>query len=263
MTVAREFKFKPHKHKGFFEIDYVFEGVLTEEINNRKYVFPAGTLVFIREKDTHSLYGSDLKLLNIVFSRKLMDTSISAAKLFNGIDVPYVTIPQKNRETFEAALNELFLKQGTPECELLSNRFFYDVLLEWFLPGRYDRIPAAPEWLRRGIEEMEKADVAKWLVKDVVRKCCKSREHTARTFQAVFGCSISGYINRRRLEKAKKQLIYTNMSISDICFDTGFNNVNYFYRLFKRFFFITPADYRRKNTHKSWAIITGKSTELY
>ncbi|HNX27609.1 MAG TPA: hypothetical protein PKK48_09405, partial [Phycisphaerae bacterium] len=50
MTVAREFKFKPHKHKGFFEIDYVFEGVLTEEINNRKYVFPAGTLVFIREK---------------------------------------------------------------------------------------------------------------------------------------------------------------------------------------------------------------------
>lgn len=256
MIISEDYNFSRHRHRGFFEIDYVWEGALTETINNREYTFLPGTLIFIRENDIHGLRGSGLKLLNIAFSRKLLELSKPAEQMINCEEVSHVTIPQKARPGFEAVLNELFLKQGTPEGELLSNRFFYDVLIEWFIPQTQGKHDALPEWLSRGITGMESADVATWSVAKMVKKCCKSREHTARTFQAVFGCSISGYINRMKLEKARKELVYTNMTINDICFDSGFNNMNYFYRLFKKHFNATPSDYRRKHRHIGWGDVS-------
>ncbi len=38
--------------------------------------------------------------------------------------------------------------------------------------------------------------------------------------------------------------MYAIRPIIAICFDTGFNNLNYFYQLFKKRFGKTPASYR-------------------
>jgi AraC family cel operon transcriptional repressor len=53
------------------------------------------------------------------------------------------------------------------------------------------------------------------------------------------------YINRLRLNFARYMLLTTDMSIIEISMYAGFDNLSYFYRLFKQRFSLTPADLRK------------------
>jgi AraC-like DNA-binding protein len=48
------------------------------------------------------------------------------------------------------------------------------------------------------------------------------------------------WINRKRLEKAQQMININNYSITEICFLTGFGNLSYFIRSFKKEFGETP-----------------------
>jgi len=65
-----------------------------------------------------------------------------------------------------------------------------------------------------------------------------------RSFKKVYNNSPTKYINDRRLEKAKKLLKLTKMSIGDIAFEVGFQDALYFTRLFKTKTGIPPSKYR-------------------
>ena len=52
------------------------------------------------------------------------------------------------------------------------------------------------------------------------------------------------YLNQYRLEMASRQLAETNLSVTSIALESGFNNISYFNRVFKRKFGVTPMEYR-------------------
>lgn len=49
-----------------------------------------------------------------------------------------------------------------------------------------------------------------------------------------------------RINYAIQQLIYSDRSISDICFDNGFGDLSHFYKLFKRKMKLSPLKYRKE-----------------
>ena len=49
-----------------------------------------------------------------------------------------------------------------------------------------------------------------------------------------------------RVNYAIQQLIYSDRSISDICFDNGFGDLSHFYKLFKRKMKLSPLKYRKE-----------------
>jgi AraC-like DNA-binding protein len=53
------------------------------------------------------------------------------------------------------------------------------------------------------------------------------------------------YIQQERIELAKRVMANTSLSITEVCYETGFNNLNYFIRLFKRKEGVTPNVYRQ------------------
>lgn len=66
-----------------------------------------------------------------------------------------------------------------------------------------------------------------------------------RKFKAVFDTSPTQYIKGKRLEKAKTLLSTTNLRISDIAYDCGFNDIGYFSKTFHAAFDCAPSDYRK------------------
>lgn len=66
----------------------------------------------------------------------------------------------------------------------------------------------------------------------------------SRFFKLRTGRSISDYIISIRLAEASRELISTATSISDICFNSGFNNVSNFNRIFKKNKGLTPKEFR-------------------
>ncbi len=65
-----------------------------------------------------------------------------------------------------------------------------------------------------------------------------------RDFKAIFNIPPSEWIRKRRLEKAKELLENTLLTVSEICYTTGFENPTHFSRIFKDHFGITPSDCR-------------------
>jgi AraC-like DNA-binding protein len=61
--------------------------------------------------------------------------------------------------------------------------------------------------------------------------------------------SFTDFINLLRLNHAAKQIIFEQKNIAEICFDSGFNNLSNFNRMFKKWKGDTPLQYRKKQSH--------------
>jgi len=73
-----------------------------------------------------------------------------------------------------------------------------------------------------------------------------SESHVLRVFKQYLDCSPFQYISRLRLDAATDALIQTDKSITDIALDLGFNDSNYFSRLFCKHLGLAPREYRKK-----------------
>ncbi|MBE5107534.1 helix-turn-helix domain-containing protein [Bacillus thuringiensis] len=67
-------------------------------------------------------------------------------------------------------------------------------------------------------------------------------------FKKEVGVSLSEYVQSERIEEAKKLLILTTYSLSEICTWLNFNDQSYFTKIFKKFTNMTPKQYRQKYT---------------
>ncbi|MBS1911419.1 MAG: helix-turn-helix transcriptional regulator [Bacteroidetes bacterium] len=72
-----------------------------------------------------------------------------------------------------------------------------------------------------------------------------SRFHFNRVFGGVTGVSPRKFLATLRLEYAKKLLLTTRMSITDVCFETGFSSLGTFTTHFTRLVGVTPRKWRR------------------
>lgn len=71
-----------------------------------------------------------------------------------------------------------------------------------------------------------------------------------REFKRVYNDSPANYIRNKRLEKAAELLIISPERITDIAYDTGFNDLAHFSKCFQEKFGTSPSGYRLDQKHK-------------
>ena len=69
--------------------------------------------------------------------------------------------------------------------------------------------------------------------------------HLSRKFKAETSKSIVDYINQKRIEEAKRYLERGNVSITEVALMVGFNDLNYFSRVFKKTTSLSPSQYSK------------------
>ena len=89
-------------------------------------------------------------------------------------------------------------------------------------------------------------------VEDLANYAHYSRRHLLRLFQTIYHMTPSAYITSVRLEHAMKQLSQTNKEISEIAMWCGFNQINYFYRVFQHKVGMSPGQYRKQTIGKNY-----------
>lgn len=81
---------------------------------------------------------------------------------------------------------------------------------------------------------------------DVARKFMLSKSYYSYLFKSITSKTFTEYVNGIRISKAMEILKNTDKRVVDICYETGFNNVNHFNRLFRQQTGIAPLAYRKK-----------------
>jgi AraC-like DNA-binding protein len=75
--------------------------------------------------------------------------------------------------------------------------------------------------------------------------CYLTKDHFIRLFKKEMNCTPLQYINQKKIEKAQLMLVISDKSIKDIAYDLSFDNISYFYRLFRRLTGIPPSRYKK------------------
>jgi AraC-like DNA-binding protein len=69
-----------------------------------------------------------------------------------------------------------------------------------------------------------------------------------RKIKSLTGLSITGFIRALRIKKAAQLILQSNMKMSDVAFEVGFNDYKYFKKSFQHQFGCLPSEYREKHT---------------
>jgi AraC-like DNA-binding protein len=77
--------------------------------------------------------------------------------------------------------------------------------------------------------------------------------HFNRIFRSITGIPPSVYLAALRIEEAKRLLMHTNLSVTSICFDVGYNSLGTFTTRFTQFVGATPTHFRQISRDESLA----------
>lgn len=83
-------------------------------------------------------------------------------------------------------------------------------------------------------------------INELAEKNFISKSTLYNLFATHLGCTISTYVNSRRIQLAKEALITTDLSIDEIARRCGFSGSTYFCRIFKQQTGLSPLQYRKQ-----------------
>ncbi|MCH3918833.1 MAG: AraC family transcriptional regulator, partial [Spirochaetia bacterium] len=69
--------------------------------------------------------------------------------------------------------------------------------------------------------------------------------HFCRMFKQLTGKTMTDYLNGLRLEKSTDYLAERDLNITEIALECGFDSVNYYSRLFRRYYHVSPTEFRK------------------
>lgn len=83
-------------------------------------------------------------------------------------------------------------------------------------------------------------------IDELANVACFSSYHFHRIFTAYTGEPLQVFVRRLRIQKAMKELLYSNLSITDIALSCGYQSQTSFNKAFKQMTALSPSQFRQK-----------------
>ena len=160
-----------------------------------------------------------------------------------------VQAPPEIREIFEELLQLRSSENG--EERILREKFLMHRLIYPFYDQLFrdqKELLSSNEQFRKVIDYIELMLDKDITVEELEGIAGMSRAKFSAEFRRIFGQGTKQYISISRIARAKKLLLETNLPCREIAEMTGFHDVLFFYKMFKKYVHITPASYRKSST---------------
>lgn len=233
---------------------FVLEGNYTVRYGKQELTVRKNEMVMLQkaivvEYEKHGDPGSDYTLDYMMFFLKdgLLNEFIRMANLKRAgakDAVPVSVIPVNERlRSYVASLKPYFQKPeqiGDSLVKIKLLELLFDIvdaderLLYQFLQFR----PKADLSIVEVVEENIMNPVS---LNDLAYLSGRSLSTFKREFQAIYNTSTLQWIRNRRLEKARELLTHSAMTVTEVCFRTGFENVAHFSKVFKEKYGLPPS----------------------
>lgn len=257
-----------HFHESY-EMYFLLAGERYYFIDRETYLVKAGMGVMIRRNQIHktSMAGSpyhDRLLLQVddsVFSPYMKALGLtSMEELFEHMNQvieytpPEWTMILKLLETLKGELAErkpgweAAVRMLVMQILILTGRCRRsDYLTENILSqdnhqaqtARHQKIREITEYLLNHYDSRESQ-------KELAGRFFVSKSYLCRIFKEVTGFTLTEYQNLARIKAARQLLIRTDLSITEIAGQVGFDSITYFERVFKKLTAERPLQYRKK-----------------
>lgn len=111
--------------------------------------------------------------------------------------------------------------------------------------GQKQASPVILECVRNIKETLENDFNADISTRDMAEKYKLSHYYLLHQFKDKTGLTVTDYKNELKLTHAKKLLLETSKSITEIALESGFGGTSYFSKIFKKYTSVSPSEYKR------------------
>jgi len=258
-----------HKHD-FIEITYIISGECRHISNQSECILKKGDLIIVDSDTPHMNIPLDESFVayDCIFTPDFIDAGLIGCRYFNDLNSSFIFRSMFPESTGTAPdlhvigsngleFDELFKKMHS---EYVSMNKGYIEIIRAYLIELFIKIFRELDRSRK--EEEQPADITaninaviKYLkdnynteikLEEAALNSFLSKSYFSRLFRKVTGNSFTQYLHQLRIEEACKLLESTDIPITDISLKIGFNDVKFFYTIFKRTMQMTPGEYRKK-----------------
>ena len=229
-----------------FMLIYVRDGSGTFRLNDRRVEFSRGTTVIISCLDylLKEATGSRVRLTVLNFSEEAFSGRLN--EFFTIRSLPFCTDFKEDCDTPEAILDII---AANVDCDDKNNDIFVrnlskDVLI-YTIKNEYPDIitpvydlktESAILYIYRHFREQISAE-------EVAAYVHYSANYFYHSFQKNTGTTFQRFLCNLRIEFAMNLIRFTDLSISDICFECGYNSTQYFSTSFRKKFGKSPKNF--------------------
>ena len=245
-----------------FEFVYVETGTVYFGISEKQFALSEGQGVFINSKILHRYFSQEKAIVpnfvlmpvflapqdSLIYQKYVLPIMSSPMdyQIFSS-DIPWQAQVLSLMREITAA------QEKTCDVELVSSYLIQKI---WHIlyqntdvehMGKKENYSASSQARLQLMMQYIHQDFAYNIsLSDIADQAKVSKSTALNLFHRYLGISPVTYLVNYRLQEAAKLLASTEKKVTVISKDTGFDNVDYFCKAFKKYYKLTPTEYRKK-----------------
>ena len=259
-NVKRSFQIPVHWHDEF-EIIYVKSGFLTVSISGENYIGKPGDAFVVSPGNLHFMGSQtgNVDYFTFLFPLKYISfrtDDILDDKLLEPLNSGHLMISPEIEDTVKEQCEQLVeiygAKKEESQSKITAQIKTKIILLQFILKLWKKGFIVENDTGGKNTVEKEMVSyiqqnfTGKILLKEFGKQFHLSEKYISRYFKEHFHITISQYVTYLRLEHAKQLLQDTDIPVTEVAMQSGYQNVSYFIRSFKKTYGMSPLKYRNK-----------------
>ena len=245
-----------------FELVYVETGTVCFGISDKQFALSEGQGVFINSKILHRYFSQGKAIVpNFV----LMPVFIAAqdSLIYQKYVLPIMASPMDYQifsqdipwqaQALSLMREMMAAQENASDVELVNSYLIQKI---WHIlyqntdvehMGKKENYSASSQArLQLMMQYIHQKFAYNISLSDIADQAKVSKSTALNLFQRYLGISPVTYLVNYRLQEAAKLLASTEKKVTVISKDTGFDSVDYFCKAFKKYYKLTPTEYRKK-----------------
>ena len=261
---TRFIEFPAHKHN-YIEFNYVYKGKLTELIHNKTIELKEGEIIFLNKDITHVIEKSSEEdiIINFIIRPEFFDFILNLSENDNVIfsfllkslylnknnKGEYIYFKVSNEKNIQEILEKIIIEIYEPSImssttiKLLVGLLIVELIkkpnrIEVYSEDNYDNLMLIEvlKYIDNNYVTATLFEISEILKQPHYKISKLVKKQTNMTFKEL--------LQEKRLNKAKQLLNETDISVVEIISLVGYENLTYFYKIFKEKYGYTPKKYK-------------------
>lgn len=251
-----------HWHKEM-EIMYIEKGSGVAKLNTDTLKLKKGDILLINSETLHHIKSDRRNVLyfkSVVFDlsflsgtpgdlcqeqilSQIMENQARFIHLIHPEDLGYQEIRSLFSQIFDSHRKKA--EYFYMELKGLFYQFFFQMLTYNYIVTEAPKDRKNLAAIKDAIRYMNEHYQEEMNISDLAALSFYNENYFMRLFKEYTGKTLTRYLTELRIEKSRYLLLHTNLSITDIAFETGFNSASYFIRKFQELNGETPQKLRK------------------
>ena len=256
---GQSFQIPVHWHDEL-EIIYVKSGFLTVNISGENYIGKPGDAFVVSPGNLHFM-GSQtgtVDYFTFLFPLKYIafrSDDMLDDKLIEPLNSGHLMISPEIKDTvkeqceqlagvYAAEIDESESKiTGQIKKKIILLQFIHELWKKGFIVENDTTGRNTVE--KEMVSYIQQNYTGKILLREFGEQFHLSEKYISRYFKDHFHITLSQYVTYLRLEHAKQMLQETDISVTEVAMQSGYQNISYFIRSFKKTYGVSPLKYRK------------------